>query len=227
MIDDVDQFLARWSETVIPGTPVSLIPPGRIEDRPCVGIYLIDLLHAPARHDSRAVPLQLTLRYLVTAWHEDPQAAHGLLGRLLSAASESDEFDIELQPLSPEAWKAFGVPPQPAFLLRVPLRIQRPEPRAHPVHERVEIIHRSLGSLTGFLLGPDDVPIPNARIELMGCDAKARSDNKGRFRFDAIPATPQTRRLRIFAKGRTLMARTNLQQDESKPVIIRLDQLEE
>lgn len=226
MIDNVDHLLTDWSTTVIPDIPVSLLAPGKIEQRPCVGLYLMDLLHAPARHDSRSVPLELTLRYLVTAWHDDPQSAHGLLARLLSAASDSSDFDIEVQPLSSDTWTAFGVPPQPAFLIRVPLRIQRPEPWARPVRKRVEVLHRSLGALSGILLGPEDLPIPNARIELMGFDAKAETDGRGRFRFDAIPTTLTTRRLRILAKGRTLMVHVAPQDDESKPLIIRLDQLE-
>lgn len=227
MIDSVDASVRDWASTVAPDTPVSLLPPGRIEDRPCVGLYLLDLLHAPARHDKRSVPLQFVLRYLVTAWHEDPAIAHGLLGRLLVAASDHREMELELQPLSAEAWRAFGVAPRPAFLLRVPLRIERPEPLARQVTKTVEVLHRPIGSLSGLLLGPNDIPIANARVELVGSDAKASTDSRGRFRLDSIPAGPQARRLRISAKGRTLTAGAPAQGDPSRPVLIRLNTLEE
>ena len=227
MIEAVDQLLTRWAQPIFPDARVSLLPPGRLEGEPGIGLYLTDLIQAPARHDTRAVPLQLTLRYLVTTWHEDPETAHALLGRLLSAASDSNEFSVELHPVPSDVWRAFGVPPQPAFSLKVPLRIERPEPRARPVLRTVEVVNSRLGALSGLLLGPSDVPIANARIELVGCDAKAKTDSKGRFRLDAIPLERQPRRMRIFAKGRTLMVDTTAQQDASQPVIIRLDELEE
>jgi hypothetical protein len=187
----------------------------------------MDLLHAPARHEKRTVPLQFTLRYLVTASHEDPLTAHRLLGLLLVAASDHKELEVELEPLPAEAWHAFGVPPQPAFLLHAPLKKDRPESPAKQVLKSVEIIKRPMASLTGLLLGPKDIPIANARIELVGCDAKATTDSKGRFRFDAISAVPQARRLRIYTKGRTLMAGTPPQSEVSGPMLIRLNTLEE
>ena len=187
----------------------------------------MELLQAPARHDTRAVPLQLALRYLVTATHEDPETAHRWLSRLLSAASGHTEFAVELHPMPPEVWRALGVPPQPAFSLRVPLRIERPEPPARPVLKKVEVINAPLHTLTGLLLGPGDVPIANARIELLGSEAVSTTDTKGHFRLDAIPPERQARRLRILTKGRTLIVGTSLQQDASTPVVIRLNQLEE
>jgi hypothetical protein len=227
VIDSVDASVRGWASAVIPDTPVSLLPPGKIGGGPCVGLYLLDLLHAPARHDKRSVPLRFTLRYLVTAWHEEPSKAHGLLGRLLVAASDDKDMEVELEPLSMEAWRAFGVPPRPAFLLRVPLRVDRPESPARAVIKTVELVHRPMGSLSGLLLGPNGVPIANARMELLGIGAKANTDSKGRFRFDAVPATPQARRLRIFAKGRTMTAAAPARTDPSQPLLIRLNTLEE
>ncbi len=227
MIDTVDVRLCDWVKTVIPDASVSLLPPGKIETYPCIGLYLLDLLNAPASHANRSIPLKFTLSYLITTWHEDPKSAHGLLGHLLVAASNHNDYEVDLKPVSPEIWRAFDVPPQPAFQLRAPLQIDRSEPLAKPVLSSVEITKRPLGSLTGLLVGPQDIPVVNAHIELMDCNAKTSTDNKGRFRFDSIPTDAQVKRLRIFTKGRTLMADTARQAVDSGPMLIRLNTLEE
>jgi hypothetical protein len=62
-------------------------------------------------------------------------AAHRTLGDLLVAALEAREFEPELTPIAPETWTAFGVPPQPAFLLRALVQVERPMPIAPLVRQ--------------------------------------------------------------------------------------------
>ncbi|MCU0518329.1 MAG: DUF4255 domain-containing protein, partial [Oscillatoria sp. Prado101] len=82
----------------------------------------------PPLRGSQRTPLQAAARYLVTTWAGTPEDAHRLLGDLLFAAMDSAAFQAELNPLPAAAWTAFGLPPQPSFVLRVPLQIARPQP---------------------------------------------------------------------------------------------------
>ena len=59
--------------------------------------------------------------------------------------------------------------------------------------------------LAGVVLGPDDIPLAGARVELPALRLAVRTDAGGRFRFAGIPggkSAPQ--HLRVFAKGHML-----------------------
>lgn len=138
MIDEMDRSLREWIGTVLGETPVSLGPPaGEKEDG--VKLYLLDLLEGPAPRERRSQPLQLKLRYLVTATAEEPEEAHRRLGELAFAALESPDFEVELGALPASLWQAFGVAPRPAFLLRVPVRRERPARKVPLVLEPIVI----------------------------------------------------------------------------------------
>ena len=131
MIDEVDRSLREWITTVLGETPVSLLPPSpqdRQNTAPVegVGLYLLDLQEGPAARERRNQPLQLKVRYLITVSAAEPEEAHRRLGELAFAALASPEFEVELG-VPTALWPAFGVPPRPAFLLRVAVRRERPE----------------------------------------------------------------------------------------------------
>jgi hypothetical protein len=200
MIDEIDRSLGEWVGSVVTDTDVLLSLPREGVKRPAVSFQLMEIVNAVPSRREQPRPLEVSLRYLVTTWAETPEAAHHLLGEVLFAAMETGDFQVELKPLGADMWAAFGVAPQPAFLLQVPLVKQRPQP-VKRVLERPEVRVAGVTGLTGIVLGPKDIPIPRARVELPSSNAVTYTDADGRFRFGAVPAAPRTKQLRIVAKG--------------------------
>jgi hypothetical protein len=179
-----------------------------------VSLFLMDLVsQQPMRGQERA-PLQLALRYLVTAWAADPVAEHRLLGALVAAAMQEEGFEVLLGPTAPATWMALGAAPRPAFVLQVPVRQARPEPVLPRVRGPLVMRGVALAPLAGGVLGPE---VPSA-------DAFTETDPQGRFRFPALPVEPRQKLVRIRARGRQLDVEI-AQPEESSAVVIRFDQL--
>ena len=73
--------------------------------------------------------------------------------------------------------------------------------------------------MEGVVLGPGDVPISDAFVEIPSLALTTRSDGRGRFRFAAIPTAPAKQQLRVRAKAREFPFTV----DSSKPSVLRLD----
>lgn len=204
MIDEVDGRLEAWVATVLGETPVSFAAPRDAHPPVGISLYLLELGAAPPGRGDAQRMRELWLRYLVTAWADDPREAHRLLGTLVFAAMEDETLEVELAPLPAMAWAAFGAAPRPAFLLRAPLRRERPQPRAKTVRKPLQIELVATSPLRGVVLGPDDVPVAGARIDLPRHHLACYSGPDGRFRFPRVPSEPQAKDVRVSVKGRRL-----------------------
>lgn len=229
VIDSIDSQLQTWVQSVAADATVSFAPPsaGDVDDTPRIHLYLLHIVPGLTRTNlpaSNAVS-ELVLRYLVTVEAADPTAAHRLLGELAFAALENTDFDVESEPLPPSMWRAFGTPPQPALLLRVPLQRPRPQPEAPLVRQPLAVETASITALTGRIVGPDDVPLSGATVELPGLHLRQTTDPNGRFHFPTVPRTEQ-HSLRIRARGREMTVDVE-PSDPGQPVIIRFKPLEE
>lgn len=220
MIDEVDGQLRDWIAAAVGEGEVSLGPP-RDPPPSRVGLYLLEVKHVPVARGSRRPPLQVFLRYLVTTWSEDPLEAHRVLGQLLFAALEHDEFEVEMDPIPTATWSAFGVAPRPSFVLRVPMRRERPQPPVKHVR-KIVLAQAGLGLLEGHVVGPGDEPIMNARVEFPALDRATWTDSQGRFRFVGVPAGLPITRVRVSAKGVHTSIERDGSQDSREPLIIRL-----
>jgi hypothetical protein len=227
MIEKVDRRLQIWAATVVGKVPISLAPPGRDgREDSAVGLYLLELAESPSPRTSGPQPLQLLLRYLVTASSPDPEEAHRLLGELLFAALETAELEVDMTPLPTAVWQAFGVAPRPAFILRVPLVKER---KARPVRRvleplRVEI--SPVAQLAGVVLGPGDLPLAGARVEVPALNVSTRTDYRGRFHFAAVPQDA-TEVLRVEARGQELSVAMEHPADPESPLIVRFPLMED
>ncbi|MGZ6682465.1 MAG: hypothetical protein ACXVFK_19875, partial [Solirubrobacteraceae bacterium] len=76
-----------------------------------------------------------------------------------------------------------------------------PEP-APPVRAPLVLRGAGLRRLGGIVLGPGDVPVADAFVELPLLGLATRSDRRGRFTFAAVP-TDQAAQLVVHAKART------------------------
>ncbi len=223
MIDQADQHLAQWVTGVLGTIAVTLDAPGKPQTGPAVNLYLLEVVPHPPPRGTRRPPLQLALRYLVTTWAEKPEDAHALLGRLAFAAMENPELEVELTPLPYPAWTALGLAPRPSFMLGLPLRQERPEPEV-PIVRKPLVIHPVPGvPLYGQVLGPGEVPLPGALIDLPFLQISTRTDARGRFVFANVPADPRTFLLRIQAKGRDQQVTVERPAGDQTPAVIHFD----
>ena len=79
-----------------------------------------------------------------------------------------------------------------------------------------------LQSLEGVVLGPQELPVVGARVELPALRLSTRTDSKGGFRFSAVPAQPASKLLRVTAKGRELSVQTEADAGR-QPMVIHFD----
>lgn len=228
MIDEVDQRLRTWVGRVLGGVSVSLDAPDRTSVDAGVGLYLLELGAAPPPRTERRPPLRLTVCYLVTAGADSPERAHRMLGELVFAAMDEADFEVDLTPVPLAVWAGLGVAPRPGFRLRVPVQRERPLPV--PQRVRMPLVVRALHStedLSGYVVGPGDVPIPGALVELPSLRLSTRTDAKGAFRFPSVPPTNTLGRLEVRAKGELLELGAEALATEGGPLVIRLPLKEE
>lgn len=222
MADPVGKELKEWVEATLEGTSVSLAPPS--DEGEGVHLYLMGFgAEPPARSTRTRVPLQLALRYLVTAYAEAPEEAHSLLVELAFAAMEHDDVELDLDPIPAALWSAFGVRPRPAFVLVVPLRRERPQPEVPYVRQPLVVHAGPVTRLEGIVLGPDRIPVVGASVELPDLRMRTRTDRRGAFQFKAVPGASVGKRLRIRAKGQEVDVQVDEQALEADPFIIHFD----
>src|SRR5271166_4546152 len=188
MADPVDRQITEWATSVHPGLTCLLTAPAAQNAGRGVSLYLMDVLHTPTHVTAKPSPLQLTLRYLVTAWAESPEEAHQLLTDLAFSALANSEFEVEMEPIPSAAWMAFGIPPCPCFVVRVPLRQGRQDLPHKLVRQKLRISTTSLVQLHGVVLGPDDTPVADSRVDIPAMALSASADYRGRFLFSAVPS---------------------------------------
>ena len=227
MADEFDSRLKNWIDGVISGVEVSLSPPEDQRKGRGVGLYLLELVQSPAPSTTKRPPLQIALRYLVTTWSENPEDSHQMLVELMFAAMENNDFQVEPEPIHASGWTAFGVPPRPSFILRVPLRQERPLPPAKLVREPLTVRSSPIVGLHGLLLGPGGVPLSDCRIEIPALHIFTSTDYRGRFHFPAVPASGN-KQLVVKAKGLELpVVSTQNYPDSRAPLVIHFSPLEE
>lgn len=223
MIDGIDNTLKAWIVSTLGDVDVSLEPPGLCPKHGCLSLYLLDMQHAPPANRGRSKTFSLLLRYLVTAWDEDPLIAHRRLGELAIQLAEHPDYQLDLEPLPATAWAAFGIAPRPAFLLCARFEPERELAPVQLIREPPTLRAQVLGRFEGVLLGPGDHPVVGARVELPAFGRHAVSDRKGYFCLTAIPVEPVRKQLRIRAKGRDLATTAEHRPDQPGPVTIHLD----
>jgi hypothetical protein len=222
VIDEVDQQLEAWVAEVVPGASVSFeaaAKPG--QDGPVVALHLLELAEMPPARGHARPPLQVRLGYLVTTWADDAARAHRDLGELLFAAMEHSEYEVAFPADLGPFWSAAGVAPRASFVLTVPLRRPLAERPAKPVRAPLVVNGTSVRPLTGSVVGPGDVPVPDAFVTIPALSLATRSDRRGRFRFGAVPVGPGKHELRVRAKAREFPF--SVEGPGEEPVTLRLD----
>ncbi|MDZ4763886.1 MAG: hypothetical protein SGI73_04985 [Chloroflexota bacterium] len=226
MFDQIDRELQTWVSNVAPvqAHQITLFAPGIKSG--IVSLYLMQVVRVMTANESlrnQPAPTTIRLHYLVTVHHDDPLEAHKLLGTLMFAALEEPAYEVDLELLPLAAWASFQQLPQPAFVLKVPLRRERPERDVQLVRKPLNLQSASLTTLRGVILGPDDIPLHGAVIELPALGRTQRTDRAGAFEFETVPVQPR-QRVSIRAKGRVFEREIESRlSTAADPVIIRID----
>jgi Pvc16 N-terminal domain len=228
MIDEVDRRLKDWIGTVLDGVEVTLGSPSAEKPAKCVNLFLYQLVHDPPARTAAPPPLQLSLRYLITTWSDQFEESHRMLGELVFAAMGNREFQLELEPLAAEVWSALKAEPQPSFIVRIPVRQERELPKAKRVRAPLVVDSAPIGPFHGIVLGPGDIPLANARVDLIGLNLITQTDLKGRFKFLGVPGDEKPKNLVIKARG-VAMSLNALERHSSpdNPLVIHFNLPEE
>ena len=210
-----------WARRVVPDVPVAIAPPPSSDAGTGVRIYLLSVAPVPAPRGSKRPPLQLALRYLVTTNADDDADAHRWLGVLAFDAMDTREWSVESDPLTVDVWRAFAISPRPAFVVRVPLKLPRHDREAPLVRKPLVVDMHATTSLAGSVVGPEDIPIAGATLEIPSLQLITRTDQDGAFRFPQLPASSSIA-LVVYAKRQTRTLRVST----GEPLHIRIEGLE-
>ncbi len=222
MFDEADARLEAWTKGALKGVEVSLSPPSDSAGKSSVSLYLMDVIPTQRSRGVRLPPVQAILRYLITTQAKDPMEAHRLLGKLMVAATDMPEFEMEKEPLPPELWRSFGLHPRPAFILRVPFKYQKEEEQAKMVRFPLTMEKAPLVPLQGKILSTGNIPLVGAKVELPFFKLYTVTDADGVFRFPAVPSEPKNKDLKIRAKGREFSISTKQAERGSGKLVIQL-----
>ncbi|MEO1575607.1 MAG: hypothetical protein AAFU65_11685, partial [Pseudomonadota bacterium] len=116
-------------------------------------------------------------------------------------------------------WRALDAVPQPAIRLVAPFVHERQV----PIHRITQPVRPSLSTVeqfSGHVMGPGDLPLKNARVDVPGTSIVTYTDRAGHFEFRAIRDFPARRGLRVSARGETQTLEGPFSDDE--PVVIRM-----
>jgi hypothetical protein len=166
--------------------------------------------HAQATtRDERRTETQLVLRYLITSWAQSRDAADALLctlaiALLVHGATGPDgrsDIIVETAPPPVELWAALGVPPRPALLLALPLMYAEALESARRVTQPPIIRGGPAERLFGVLVGPNEVPIAGAQVDLPAYGRVTETDRQGHFEFVGVPSKLVGQLVRVRARG--------------------------
>jgi hypothetical protein len=195
--------LTSWlSATAGADTPVvATLPTGTEAVRVCVW-PLVLLPEREGRGGTGTAPMRLRARFLVLV--DGPaEAALSTVDTLLLATVTPGAHQPVPEAVDPLVWQALGVPPRPALLFDVPLRLDRPARVAPRVTETLRVSGAPVRSLHGRVVGPNGVGLPG--IQVATGDAVTRTDSRGGFVLGGVAGDTATV-LQLAGKGLRLRA---------------------
>lgn len=228
MIDQVDRELRDWIAGIV-DAQVVFAAPGETPAGMGANVHLWELVEHPAPRGAQRPPLQVALRYVVSMFGGDAIECHRRLWDLIVHASrkaQASDWQVELRPPSVEFWQACGVAPRPAFVLQVPLRHEWEQPSAPRVTAPLEVGAVPQQALAGWLLGPGEIPLCGAYLELPQLGLSTYTESRGHFIFSSVPSGKYSpRQIMVRTKGRERLF--DLDREAAGPLIIRFSLTED
>jgi hypothetical protein len=173
----------------------------------------------PARTVSRQPQsLLMFARYLVTVSAPSRIEADRLIVSLGFAALDRGSPELERDGAGPDLWLALRAVARPALVVREVLerpRVVRPAPL---VRQPAVTEYASSRRVAGRVVGPGNMPITGAKIEILSAGLVTYSDHRGEFVLAGVPTGPPDPTLAITAKGVRLTVRAEASSKE--PLVI-------
>lgn len=203
------------------GVSARLAAPGAGDPDPAtVRVWPMGTVREQAvRNNSGPGPLRLRVRYLL-ACDAPPGAAADLLDRALIASLAGGPVSLPADPVPPELWQAFGLPPQLGLYAEVAVQAARSQPTAPRVRQALHVDTVPLGRIHGQVVAPGGTPVPGIRVTVAATGATVYTDHRGRFAFPAVPAGKPAR---LLLSGRGLELAAELAAPSDDPVVIHCD----
>ncbi len=221
MIEQADRELKAWVQGIVADVEVVLGQPRQLEGKNGVSLYLLALADPLPAWINRQATKQVALRYFVTTWAAEEEQAHALLGKLVFAAMEKREYELNLEDLPATLWAALGLAPRPAFTLWVPCAVALQEPVVKLVRGPLVVQGAPVRSLYGIVLGPGDIPVAGAGVELPALQLRGHTDTRGRFHFATVPGESQHFQLVVKARGYQQSVLVEQSTSAQEPLAIR------
>jgi hypothetical protein len=199
---------------------------GPLETEPLLegtaGIHLTLLGISPATQarvlSRQPQSLLMFARYLVTVRAPTRAEADRLIVALGFAALDRGSPELERDGAGSDLWLALRVAARPALVVREALERPRVKKRVPLVRRPVETEYAPGRRVAGRIVGPGNIPIAGARIEVASAGLTTYSDHRGDFILAGVPTGPPDPTLFIAAKG----VRLTVQADASskEPLLI-------
>lgn len=225
-VTEAEQRLTeRWIRAAL--GPDARVRVGRVDDAPpsdgtTVTLTLIDIAPAPLPPGPVGPPpLQVRARYLVTVVTAQAGAERQALAELAFAASPVTDLELEKAP-GPEVWLSLGVAARPALVASVLWQRERHTRPIRRVRQPLVAKFSSSRPLLGVVVGPGDVPIAGALVEVEGLPQTVYSNHRGEFAFRGVPGDDPPPTLVVSAKGATVRVRVDGDATASAPFLIRI-----
>lgn len=216
----------QWIRSAL-GPDVQVVV-GTIADAPpssgtSVTLTLLHMAPAPRPRTTAGIqPLLLRARYLVTIAAPDRAAERQALAELAFAAGPSAEVELEATAPGPELWQSLGVRARAALFVSVLLQRERRRPAVPRVRQPLVTQWSPQRPLSGVVVGPGDVPIAGALIEVEGLPQSTYSNHRGEFAFRSVPGAEPLPTLVVRAKGTSVRVRVADDAPPSSPLVIRV-----
>jgi hypothetical protein len=224
MLEQINGELVEWIKKTLSFTSVEvrLDVSDPAEDVREVMVYLMEFRSLLTPRAVDLPPLQFQARYVITVRASTPEETHHLLEELVFAALAERPNEVRLDPPPADWWAASGLLPQPALMLEIPVWRERPQPEHKLVLKPLVLRTTAIGDLYGVIMGPGEMPISGALVEMPDMHRTERTDAYGRFCFRTVPAGLDEARLIVKARGRKLEAVVSQPTSADEPVVIHI-----
>ncbi|GAA2095473.1 hypothetical protein GCM10009841_06610 [Microlunatus panaciterrae] len=178
---------------------------GPADDRADSYIQLSTVRLVAGVHNSDPVAARVDAHVLVLAHGPDHAAAADAAAALMVQALVERSWELLAGQPDPELWRSLGLPPAPAFMITVPVRLPLHRAVAPPVRRPLNLRGGGLRQVQGRVLAADGTPLSGAVIRLHPDGQPVTTTHNGRWTL-SLPSGPV--HLDVTAKG--LSARHDL-----------------
>lgn len=182
-ITEADDHLKNWISSLLPEVNVSLRHPSAVGTGVGISMFLYRMISPPTRNFQAGSPLQVVLKYLVTAHDEEIRREHEIISELVFAALKSPQFETELFPAAQAQ-----LIEKPYFVISVTISRMPDQVEIERVKKPVVVKPALKKSVVGVISNQEGKPLSDVKITVPSIHYSTRTSDKGLFSISYIPA---------------------------------------